>query len=65
LPKLQWHDAIGEWEWYDRKKDTLELNNVYNNPGYAEVAKKMHMELEELRVKYGDSKGLDQKYIDL
>lgn len=22
------------------KKDTLELNNVYNNPGYAKVVKK-------------------------
>ncbi len=59
------YDDIDEWELYDRKKDLQEMNNVYNDPAYAEVVKKLHKELDELRVKYGDSDELNQKYIDL
>ncbi len=59
------YDDIDEWELYDRKKDTLELTNVYSDPNYSEIVKKLHKELDELRVKYGDSDELNQKYIDL
>ncbi len=56
---------VDEWELYDRKKDPQEMNNVYDNPEYAEVVKTLKVKLDELRVKYKDSKELDQKYIDL
>ncbi len=56
---------VDEWELYDRKNDPSELINVYNDPAYAEVVKKLKNELAELRVKYKDSKELDQKYIDI
>ncbi|NOR75717.1 MAG: DUF4976 domain-containing protein, partial [Draconibacterium sp.] len=59
------YDDIDEWELYDRKKDLQEMNNVYSDPNYSEVVKKLHKELDELRVKYGDSDELNQKYIDL
>ncbi|HAF77775.1 MAG TPA: hypothetical protein DCG42_10715, partial [Maribacter sp.] len=50
------------WELYDRLKDPQELNNVFNDPAYASVVKEMKTKLDELRVKYGDSSELDQKY---
>jgi arylsulfatase A-like enzyme len=56
---------IDEWELYDRLNDPLELINVYDDPAYAEVVDSLTTALAELRVKYKDSKELDQKYIDL
>jgi arylsulfatase A-like enzyme len=56
---------VDEWELYDRKNDRSELNNVYNDPAYSEIVKKLKFELAELRVKYKDSEELDQKYIDI
>lgn len=56
---------VDEWELYDRKKDPNEMNNVYDNPEYADVVAELKIRLEELREKYGDSDELNQKYIDL
>ncbi|MCF6297026.1 MAG: sulfatase [Flavobacteriaceae bacterium] len=56
---------VDEWELYDRKNDSLEMNNVYNDPAYAEVVSNLKDKLVQLRVKYKDSKELDQKYIDI
>ncbi len=55
---------VDEWELYDRKKDTQEMKNVYDDPAYAEVVAELKTKLAELRVKYKDSEELDQKYID-
>jgi arylsulfatase A-like enzyme len=55
---------IDEWELYDLKKDPMELNNVYNDPEYADVVERLKKELKELRKKYKDSKELDQKFIE-
>ncbi|MEM6343770.1 MAG: sulfatase [Bacteroidota bacterium] len=59
------YNDVDEWELYDRKKDPLELKNVYEDPAYAEVVADLTSRLAELRVKYGDSEELDQYYIDL
>jgi hypothetical protein len=56
---------VDEWELYDRKNDPMEMQNQYDNPEYAEVVKELKEKLDGLRVKYGDSKELDQKFIDL
>jgi arylsulfatase A-like enzyme len=56
---------VDEWELYDRKKDPQEMNNVYDDPAYTEVADSLHQELEALRTKYKDSPELDEKYIEL
>jgi arylsulfatase A-like enzyme len=56
---------VDEWELYDRKKDGQEMHNVYDDPEYAAVVTELTEKLAELRVKYKDSKELDQKYIDL
>ena len=56
---------VDEWELYDRLKDPQEMNNVYNDPAYAETVKDLKGKLADLRVFYKDSKELDQKYIDI
>ena len=62
---VHFYDDIDEWELYDRKKDPMEMKSVYDDPAYALVKTQLSKKLEELRVKYKDSKELDQKYIDL
>ncbi|AUC83835.1 sulfatase [Polaribacter sp. ALD11] len=59
-----YHD-VNEWELYDGKKDPQEINNVYNDPNYADVVKKMTQKLKEIREKYKDSETLDNHYIEL
>ena len=54
---------IDEWELYDRKNDIQEMNNVYNDPEYAEVVKELKIKLADLRNKYQDSAELDSAYI--
>ena len=56
---------VDEWELYDRKKDPLEVKNVYDEPEYAEVVANLKEKLEGLRKQYGDSDELNQKYIDI
>ena len=56
---------VDEWELYDRKKDPQEMKNVYNDPLYASIVEELKISLAELRLKYKDSKELDQKYIDM
>jgi len=56
---------VDEWELYDRMKDPMELNNVYEDPAYAGEVADLKEKLAALRVKYKDSGELDQYYIDL
>ena len=37
------------WELYDLKNDPQELNNVYRNPEYAAVIKKLEGEIDRLQ----------------
>jgi hypothetical protein len=39
------------------------MNNVYSNPDYKEVVEKLTQELKEMRIKYKDSKELDESFI--
>jgi len=52
------------WELIDRKKDPLELKNVYDDPAYFKVRKELHRRLDELRKKYKDNTELSQQYVD-
>ena len=61
---IHFYYDVDEWELYDRKKDPNEMNNVINDPLYADVIKELKIKLAELRVKYKDSKELDQKHLD-
>ena len=51
------------WELYDLEKDPSEMKNVYDDPTYAKIRKKMHEKLEGIRTKYGDSDEMDLKHL--
>ena len=55
---IHYYFDLDYWELIDRKKDPKELNNVYDDPQYAEVQARLHQELETIREKYGDSLSL-------
>lgn len=56
---------VDEWELYDRLKDPLEMQNVYDDADYADIVRDLKAKLADLRVKYKDSEELDQQFIDL
>ncbi len=61
---IHFYYDVDEWELYDRINDPKELKNRYDDPDYAEVIAQLKEELLALRVQYGDSEELDQKYIE-
>lgn len=62
---IHFYYDVDEWELYDRINDPQEMNNVYNDPGYADVVAQMKQKLKEVREKYKDSEELDNHYIQL
>ena len=48
---------------YDLKKDTNELNNLIDDPAYAKILKQLKIDLERLRIKYGDSDELAESFL--
>jgi arylsulfatase A-like enzyme len=61
---IHYYFAADEWELIDRKKDPLEMKNVYDDPAYGKVKKELHAKLEQLRKKYKDNAAVSQRYID-
>lgn len=57
-----YHD-IDAWELYNLDKDPQELNNVYADPVYARIVAELKERLQKLRLLYGDSQELDEKFI--
>lgn len=49
---------IDVWELYDLEKDPNQLNNIINNPEYANVVLSLKHKLKELMVKYENDKSL-------
>jgi arylsulfatase A-like enzyme len=43
-----------EWELFDLDKDPNELNNVYHDPAYADIAQELRTELRRLQEKIND-----------
>jgi arylsulfatase A-like enzyme len=46
------------WEMYDLQKDPYEMDNVYNDPSYAETRQFLKEELKRLRAQYEDDTGV-------
>ncbi|MCH6201559.1 sulfatase [Aquiflexum sp. LQ15W] len=61
---IHFYYDVDEWELYDRKNDPKEMKNVYGDPAYTTVKKKLHGELEGLRIKYGDSSQISQQLLE-
>ncbi|MFD2203349.1 sulfatase [Shivajiella indica] len=61
---IHFYYDVDEWELFDRVNDPQEMKNVYNDPSYAEIRKKLHKDLEEIRKKYGDSSEISQKLLE-
>jgi len=61
---IHFYYDVDEWELYDRKNDPKEMKNVYDDPAYASIKKKLHVELDGLRQKYGDSSQISQELLE-
>ena len=61
---IHFYYDVDEWELYDLEADPNEMRNVYDNPEYAEVQKMMHIRLNEMRKKYGDSDENNQRFLE-
>ncbi|MCF7568990.1 sulfatase [Sabulilitoribacter arenilitoris] len=62
---IHYYYDVDAWELYDRKKDPNEMNNVYNDENYAEIATKLKDKLNDLRNLYKDSDSLNNYYIQI
>ncbi|WP_236636790.1 sulfatase family protein [Sinomicrobium soli] len=62
---IHFYYDIDEWELYDRKRDPEEMYNVFEDPEYLDVVKRMKEKLKAIRKKYNDSVELDNYYIRL
>lgn len=60
---MHYYYDIDEWELYDRKTDPQELKNVYTDPAYSSVRKKLHKRLENLMKKFLDSEELARSFL--
>lgn len=52
---IHFYYDIDAWELYDLKNDPHELNNLYDDPKYADKVAELKAELKRLRELYGDS----------
>jgi len=59
---MHFYYDIDEWELYDLAKDPDELKNLYGDPAYEVVVKKLKAELARLKKEFGDT---DDKYPEL
>ncbi|MCX7012164.1 MAG: sulfatase [Candidatus Sumerlaeota bacterium] len=55
--------GTNEWEFYDLAKDPHELDNVYDDPAYAEQVSALKAEMERLAAQYKDD-SVDPTYLD-
>jgi len=60
---MHYYYDIDEWELYDLKTDPQEMKNVFNDPAYASVRKKLQKRLIILMKKYKDSEELARSYL--
>ncbi|TLF44303.1 sulfatase family protein [Maribacter aurantiacus] len=61
---IHYYFDMDYWELIDRKKDTLEQHNYYDDPAYADIQKDLRQKLDALRKQYRDSEALSKQYID-
>ncbi|MBN2481382.1 MAG: DUF4976 domain-containing protein, partial [Bacteroidales bacterium] len=60
---MHFYYDIDEWEMYDLETDPMEMQNIYDDPAYADIREILHKRLEDLREYYGDSDELNDHYL--
>ena len=60
---IHYYYDIDEWELYDLKADPHEMKNVYDDPSYNSVRKKLHKRLLKLMEKFRDSEALAKSFL--
>ncbi len=61
---IHFYYDIDAWELYDLKKDPDEINNVYEDPAYANVVHELKAEIKRLQDLYGDSDELTRQLLE-
>jgi arylsulfatase A-like enzyme len=61
---MHFYYDIDQWEFYDLKKDSLEMHNEIDNPEYQDEIERLKKIIEEKRQKFGDSDSLQQEYLE-
>ena len=51
---IHFYDDIDQWELYDLQTDPKEMHNLYGQPGYEEVTRRMMTKLKDLQRQYDD-----------
>ena len=46
---IHFYNDIDSWELYDLQTDPMEMHNVYDDPSYAKIRKRLHAQLEQLQ----------------
>ena len=59
---IHFYNDVDEWELYDLKHDPHEMQNVYNDPAYADVCTQLHADLERLQRECGDTDPCEREY---
>ena len=61
---IHFYYDIDAWELYDLQEAQHELNNIYDDPAYANIVKRLKSELKKLQTQYGDSDELARKLLE-
>ena len=57
---IHFYYDIDQWELYDLKNDSNELNNLIGNNKYADIISNLKSELYNLKKNYGNNLSLEQ-----
>jgi len=55
---IHFYDLIDSWELYDLQTDPNEMNNLFQQSGYAQIVEDLTNKLKELQIKYKDEEEL-------
>lgn len=60
---IHFYFDIDAWELYDLEKDPREVHNVYGDPAYAAIQKRLKEQLRALQKKYGESDEMAAQFV--
>ncbi len=59
---IHFYNDVDEWELYDLKHDPHEMQNVYNDPAYADIRQEPPPGTRKLQTECGDTDPCEQEY---